>query len=256
MGDLQATSLDGRICLVVGGVRALGLAIANTLRESGATVLVTTSQAAHSSSPDDCIHLDVRDLSSIQRAMAAISDLYGRLDVLVYNPGLPGPSKPIEEIEDEEWAEVFEVNITGFFRVCRAGLPLLRNSVGGGRIIAISSMTGRRPLLHRASYAATKMALTGFVRSLALEIGKDGITVNTVSPGYVEGERIKWVIAAQAEAQGTTPQEVRANVLAQSPIGSFVAPESVGRTVVFLADRASRDITGTDINVTAGVWMD
>jgi NAD(P)-dependent dehydrogenase (short-subunit alcohol dehydrogenase family) len=249
-------SIEDRVCLVVGGVRALGLAIANSLRESGATVLVTTSQAGHDTSADAVLQLDVREPSSIRAAIDLISDRYGRLDVLVYNPGLPGPSKPLEEIEDEEWAEVFDVNITGFFRVCRAGLPLLRNSVGGGRIIAISSMTGRRPLLHRTSYAATKMALTGFVRSLALEVGKDGITVNTVSPGYVEGERIKWVIAAQAEAQGITPEEVRANVLLQSPLGSFVAPESVGRAVVFLADRASRDISGTDINVTAGVWMD
>jgi NAD(P)-dependent dehydrogenase (short-subunit alcohol dehydrogenase family) len=249
-------SLEDRVCLVVGGVRALGLTIANSLRESGAIVLVTTSQSARSTSSDQVLHLDVREPSSIGQAMDRISEQYGRLDVLVYNPGLPGPSKPIEEIEDTAWAEVFEVNITGFFRVCRASLPLLRQSVGGGRIIAISSMTGRRPLLHRTSYAATKMALTGFVRSLALEVGQDGITVNTVSPGYVEGERIRWVIAAQAEAQDITPEEVRANVLAQSPLGSLVAPESVGRTVVFLADRASRDITGTDINVTAGVWMD
>ena len=249
-------SVDDRICLVVGGVRALGLAIANSLRESGATVLVTTSQSAHPSPSDSVLYLDVREPSSIHQAMDRISDQYGRLDVLVYNPGLPGPSKPIEEIEEEEWAEVFEVNITGFFRVCRASLPLLRNSEGGGRIIAISSMTGRRPLLHRTSYAATKMALTGFARSIALEVGKDGITVNTVSPGYVEGERIKWVIAAQAEAQGITPEAVRANALMQSPLGNFVAPESIGHTVVFLADPASRDITGTDINVTAGVWMD
>jgi NAD(P)-dependent dehydrogenase (short-subunit alcohol dehydrogenase family) len=249
-------SVEDRVCLVVGGVRGLGLTIANSLRETGATVLVTSSQAAHSTPSDSVLQLDVREPSSIRRAMDRIADQYGRLDVLVYNPGLSGPSKPVEGIEDEEWAEVFEVNITGFFRVCRAGLPLLRKSVGGGRIIAISSMTGRRPLLHRTSYAATKMALTGFVRSLALEVGKDGITVNTVSPGYVEGERIKWVLAAQAKAQGITPEEVRANVVLQSPLGRFVAPESVGRTVAFLADRATRDITGTDINVTAGVWMD
>ena len=249
-------SLEDRVCLVVGGVRALGLTIANSLRESGAIVLVTTSRSVDSPSSDPVLHLDVREPTSIGQAMEHIAEQHGRLDVVVYNPGLPGPSKPIEQIEDTAWAEVFEVNITGFFRVCRAALPLLRQSVGGGRIIAISSMTGRRPLLHRTSYAATKMALTGFVRSLALEVGQDGITVNTVSPGYVEGERIRWVIAAQAEAQGTTPEEVRANVLAQSPLGSFVAPESVGRTVVFLADCASRDITGTDINVTAGVWMD
>jgi NAD(P)-dependent dehydrogenase (short-subunit alcohol dehydrogenase family) len=249
-------SADGRVCLVVGGVRAIGLVIATCLRESGATVLATTSQPAPAVSPVPVLHLDVRDQSSIRDVVDRITNEYGRLDVLVYNPGLPGPSKPIEEIRDEEWEEVFEVNITGFFRVCRASIPLLRNSDGGGRIIAISSMTGRRPLLHRTSYAATKMALTGFVRSLALEVGKDGITVNTVSPGYVEGERIKWVINAQAEAQGMTPEEVRAQVVAQSPVGRFVAPESIGRTVLFLADRDARDITGTDINVTGGVWMD
>lgn len=249
-------STDGRICLVVGGVRALGLVIADALRASGATVIATTSQLSPAPSSDSVLQLDVRDAASITAALDRISDRYGRLDVLVYNPGIAGPSKPVDEVLDEEWADVFDVNVTGFFRMCRAGLPLLRTAVGGGRIIAISSMTGRRPLLHRTPYAATKMALSGFVRSLALEVGKDGITVNTVSPGYVEGERIKWVVAAQAEAQGITPEQVRANVVAQSPLGSFVNPESIGRTVAFLADSDSRDITGIDINVTAGVWMD
>jgi NAD(P)-dependent dehydrogenase (short-subunit alcohol dehydrogenase family) len=237
-------------------VRAIGRTIVTSLVQSGGTVIATTSQTSPSGFSTPVVHLDVRKPTSILETMDRISDEHGRLDVLVYNSGLPGPSKPVDEVRDEEWEEVFEVNITGFFRVCRASLPLLRNSDGGGRIIAISSMTGRRPLLHRTPYAATKMALTGFVRSLALEVGRDHITVNTVSPGYVDGERIQWVINAQAKAQEISVEEMRDRVLSQSPVRKLVEPESIGRAVSFLADRASMDITGTDINVTAGVWMD
>ncbi|HEX6507811.1 MAG TPA: SDR family oxidoreductase [Chloroflexota bacterium] len=247
---------EDRICLVVGGVRTIGRVIATTLAEAGATVVVSTSRTPVPHSPFPAIHLDVLDLSSVEEAMDYLAEEYSRLDVLIYNSGLPGPSKSIDEVSDEEWEEVFAVNVTGFFRLCRSSLPLLRRSREGGRIIAISSMTGRRPLLHRAPYAATKLALTGFVRSLALEVGPDDITVNTVSPGYVEGERLGRVIENQAEAHGVTVVEMHNRFVAHSPVGRFVAPESVARAVLFLADPTASDITGTDINVTAGVWMD
>lgn len=244
------------ICLVVGGVRNIGRAISTELAETGATVIAATSEAAPPDVPFSSVHLDVRDSGSLARVMSQVEAEHGRLDVLVYNSGVTGPAKAIDEISDEEWDETLAVNLTGFFRVCRDSLPLLRRALYGGRIIAISSITGRRPLRHRATYAATKLGLIGFVRSLALEVGPDHITVNTVSPGYVEGDRIHWVIEAQAEAEGTTVEEMRRRFVAHSPVGTFVAPESVARAVVFLADPASGDITGVDLNISAGVWMD
>jgi NAD(P)-dependent dehydrogenase (short-subunit alcohol dehydrogenase family) len=105
-------------------------------------------------------------------------------------------------------------------------------------------------------YAASKAALLGFTRSLALELGPDGITVNTVSPGYVAGERINAVIEKQAHAHSTSAEEMRDRFVSQSPLHHLVSPQSVAQAVCFLADSTTQDITGSDINVTAGVWMD
>jgi NAD(P)-dependent dehydrogenase (short-subunit alcohol dehydrogenase family) len=247
-------SLNGRIALVVGGVRGIGAAIAEMLDEAGAAVIVT-SHAKSASSPTPFWYLDVRDETSIHAVADRLQREFGHLDVLVYNPGVAGPTKRLEEVTSAEWAEVLELNVTGLYRMCRATIPLLRHS-DGGRIIAVSSMTGRRPLLHRVPYAASKTALMGFVRSLALELGPDGITVNTVSPGYVSGARIDTVIETQARAHGVTAEEMRARFVSQSPLHRMVTPQSVGRAVCFLADSSTQEITGTDINVTAGVWMD
>lgn len=248
-------SLSGRVTLVVGGVRGIGAVIAETLVHAGATV-IPTSHAAASSSSTPSVRLDVRDEQSIHEVAGYLRAEYGHLDALVYNTGIAGPTKRLEEVTEEEWAEVLEVNVTGFYRLCRAVIPLLRQSDGAGRIIAISSMTGRRPLLHRVPYAASKVALLGFARSLALELGPDGITVNTISPGFVAGERIAAVIDAQARAHDLPAEEIRERFVSESPLRRMVKPESIARAVCFLTDRASQDITGSDINITAGVWMD
>jgi 3-hydroxybutyrate dehydrogenase/3-oxoacyl-[acyl-carrier protein] reductase len=241
--------------LVAGGVRGIGAVIASMLADAGAEV-IPTSHATWESLPPAAWYLDVRRESSIHEVADRLQREHGRLDTLVYNTGVAGPTKLLEEVSPEEWMEVLDINVTGFYRLCRALIPLLRRAEGGGRIIAVASMTGRRPLLHRVPYAASKAALLGFTRSLALELGPDGITVNTISPGYVAGERINAVIEKQARAHGTSIEEMRDRFVSQSPLRHLVSPQSVGQAVCFLADSTTQDITGSDINVTAGVWMD
>jgi NAD(P)-dependent dehydrogenase (short-subunit alcohol dehydrogenase family) len=244
-------SLAGRICLVVGGRQGIGAAITAALRDAGATVLATSRKA------DDGVFwpVDVTDPASVSGVATRLEDAYGRLDVLVYNSGIAGPTASLQDVTEEQWAETLEVNLTGAYRMCHATIPWLARS-GAGRIILIASMTGRRPLLHRVPYAASKAALIGFSRTLALELGPKGITVNTISPGYVMGERIDAVIAAQAAARNMTVEQTRSEFATLSPLGRMVRPESVAFLVTMLASPLSQDITGADFNVSAGVWMD
>jgi NAD(P)-dependent dehydrogenase (short-subunit alcohol dehydrogenase family) len=248
--------LDGRICLVAGGVRGIGREISLVLADAGAIVIPTTHAEAGAAAGVPTWPLDVRSESSVRTVSARLQQHHGRLDVLVYNTGISGPTKKLEDVTADEWQETMDVNITGLYRLCHACIPLLRASSHGGRIICIASMTGRRPFLQRVPYAASKMAMTGFVRSLALELGPDGITVNTISPGYVEGDRIETAMKNQAAAHDVEPEEMRNRFLNQSPLHHLVSPRSIAHSVLFLAGDAARDITGADINVTAGVWMD
>jgi len=248
---------EQQVAVVSGGRYGLGAALVGEFVAAGYRVIATsrrwTSAGVEGS---ETMVLDVADARSMAEFTTGLQRRVSRVDVLVNNAGVAGPTAPIGSISDTEWDEVFAVNVRGVFWMCRALLPLLRRSDSGARIINIASMTGKRPLFQRAPYAASKMAIIGLTRSLALELGPEGITVNSVSPGNVEGDRISAVIAGQALAQGRPESEVRREFAASSPLGRFVSPEAVARTVLFLASDAAREITGADFGVTAGVWMD
>jgi NAD(P)-dependent dehydrogenase (short-subunit alcohol dehydrogenase family) len=158
------------------------------------------------------------------------------------------------EVDPEEWRETFEVNVFGVLAACRAVMPMMIGQ-GSGSIVIIGSISGKRPLYGRSAYTATKTALIGLTRTLAVEAGEHGIRVNLISPGFVAGPRIEWVIQAQAAARGIDLEEVRREFERESPMGRLTDPVDVARTVTFLTSEAAAGITGADINVNSGVVM-
>jgi NAD(P)-dependent dehydrogenase (short-subunit alcohol dehydrogenase family) len=126
---------------------------------------------------------------------------------------------------------------------------------GSGSIVIIGSISGKRPLFGRSAYTTTKTALIGLTRTLAVEAGERGIRVNLISPGFVDGPRIEWVMQAQSEARGIDVEEVRREFERESPMGRLTDPADVARTVAFLTSDAAAGITGADINVNSGVVM-
>lgn len=196
---------------------------------------------------------DLREPKAIEDLAAAASD-FGDVEVLVNNSGIAGPSGVLWELDLEAWQETMAVNLTGVFLCCRAFLPGMIGR-GSGSIVNIGSITGKRPLLGRSPYAATKLGLVGLTRTLALEVGRHGIRVNLISPGFVAGPRIDRVIDMQAEARGLTASQVRAEFEAESPLGRMTLPREIATAAVFLASDAASGITGIDLNVNAGVVM-
>lgn len=217
--------------------------------------LAATAQDARASSSDVLVlPTDVTDADQVAQAVDTAMERFGRIDVLVNNSGVGGPSGPLWELSPEDWRSTFAVNVEGVFLVSRAVLPHMIDS-GQGSVINVGSITGKRPLWGRTPYAASKAALVGLTRTLALEAGAYGVRVNLISPGFVTGPRLDWVIEAQAEGRGTTPAEVRSELEGLSPLDRLTEPEDIARIALFLASDAASSITGADINANSGVVM-
>ena len=256
--------LENQVAVVTGGARGIGREIALHLAREGADVaLLARSVDAMEAVAEELRSLgrralvvptDLRDPEAIEAAAQRTLGEFGAVDAVVNNSGVGGPSAPMWELPLDEWEETFAVNVTGVFLVCKAFLPSMIERRSGS-IVIIGSVTGKRPLLNRTPYAASKLALVGMVRTLAHEVGPYGIRANVISPGGVEGERINWVIEQQAATQGITQEQARAQFADASPLKRLVAPSDVANAVAFLASDGAAGITGEDMNVSAGLAM-
>jgi NAD(P)-dependent dehydrogenase (short-subunit alcohol dehydrogenase family) len=255
------------VAVVTGANRGIGRAIAVAFAVAGYSVLasardpasladtVTEAEKAATAGPGGGTVLaaagDVQDEASMAALAAAAANL-GPVHAVVANAGVAGPTTPMHEITLAQWRDTIATDLDGVFLTFRAFVPglIARRS---GSLIAISSMTGKRPLHGRTPYAAAKMGVIGLVRTLATELGPYGVRVNAVSPGYVSGPRMDMVIRGQAEVRGVPEDQVRAEVSSGSPLGRMVTAQDVAAACVYLASASA--VTGEDLNVTAGVVM-
>ncbi|QSX00545.1 SDR family NAD(P)-dependent oxidoreductase [Haloterrigena alkaliphila] len=244
---------------VTGASQGLGREIAVAFAEAGANVVLAarsdgiyeTAELIDAPERTLAVETDVTEPDSVADAVDETIETFGGLDCLVNNAGIAGPTAPLEETTDDEWLETLDVNVVGVARVTREAAPHLRESERGS-VVNISSIGGKRPYANRGPYAASKMGLIGVTRALAAEFGDDGVTVNAICPGPVEGERIRGVFERQAEAAGVPVEAVEGEVLDSLMIEELVPPEEVADMAVHLASEASRHVTGQDINVSSG----
>lgn len=250
--------------LVTGAGRGIGRAIALGCAAEGAVVALAgrsvgdleavADQVRHAGGQALVVETDVRDPASTQAMASKVEAELGRIDVLVANSGVAGPTAPLWEITPEDWDQTHAVNVRGTFLCCRAVLPAMVSGRAGS-VVIIGSMSGKRPLAHRTAYASSKTALIGLTRSLALEAGPYGVRVNLVSPGPVTGPRLDQVLEAQGHITGRTAEILRTELAAESPLRRIVEPEDIAAAVVYLASDQARSVTGEDLNVSAGLTM-
>ena len=252
-----------RVAVVTGANRGIGRAIAVALAADGfaiaatardpETLTDTVEEVEKVGAACAALACDVRDEESVA-AMAAAAGELGTVHTVVANAGIAGPTAPLHEITLAQWRDTLAADLDGVFLTFRAFVPGLMARAGGS-LIAISSMTGKRPLHGRTPYAAAKLGVIGLVRTLAVELGPHGVRVNAVCPGAVAGPRIEDVIRDQAAARGITEAEALAAFTSASPLGRLVRADEVAHTCAFLASDRAASITGEDVNVTAGVVM-
>lgn len=258
------TGSTAPVAVVTGANRGIGRAIALAYAGAGFAVAATARDPA---TLDDVIAeiedaggvalglpCDVAEEDSVAMMAKGVLDRFGTVHTVVANAGIAGPTAPLHEIDLASWRECLATDVDGVFLTFRAFVPTMVTA-GTGSLIAISSMTGKRPLHGRTPYAAAKMAVIGLVRTLAVELGPHGVRVNTVCPGAVAGPRLDEVVRKQAASRGVTEDEARAAFTSASPLGRFVGAEEIARTCTFLSSDAAASITGEDLNVNAGVAM-
>jgi NAD(P)-dependent dehydrogenase (short-subunit alcohol dehydrogenase family) len=257
-------ALGGAAAVVTGAGKGIGRHIALAFADAGAAVAAVGRDVAALDETRELIEqrggraivvrADVCDAEQVEAMARRVLGGLGKVEVLVCNSGIAGPTALLWEITPEDWERTLSVNLTGTFLCCRALLPAMIERRGGS-IVVIGSVSGKRPLHGRTPYTTSKLGLVGLVRTLAWEVGEHGIRVNLISPGYVAGPRIERVIEAQGQALDVAPEEVRARFTAASPLGGLTRPEDVAACAVFLASPAAASVTGEDLNVSAGVAM-
>jgi acetoacetyl-CoA reductase len=245
------SDLTGNACLVTGGSRGIGRAIALELGRRGASVGVgyahdadaaeaVVEQIGTSGGQGYAFGCDVQDPIAIESAVADIVQRFGKIDVLVNNAGITR-DRSLAKMSPDEWDAVLETNLSSVFHMTARVLPHMV-SAGHGRIISISSVIGLHGNFGQANYAAAKAGIIGFTKSAAIELAKKGITVNAIAPGFIETE----MIAAM-------PDEVRARILERIPMGRFGHPEEIAQAVAFLVTSGDY-ITGQVITIDGGLY--
>jgi 3-hydroxybutyrate dehydrogenase len=263
VGSEYSMSLRDKVALVTGGGRGIGRAIALALAEAGADVAVAARSEAQLRQVAGeimargrrglAVTCDVAEKDQIHRAVEAVRARLGPVDILVNNAGITVGSKTID-MDDDLWDYILRVNVTGAYLCSKAVLPAMLER-GWGRIINIGSTYSRVGRKYTAAYCASKHALLGFTRALALEMAEHHITVNAICPGWVETDMAEAAIENIVAKTGRSPEEARAALEQVSPQKRLIQPEEVARVAVMLAGEGAAGITGQAIHVDGGTFM-
>ena len=245
--------LDGRVAIVTGGSRGIGLAIAALLAEDGAAVVVSgrdadrlqravkeleaQGRAAHA------VAADVASREDCDRLVDAVKERFGRIDVLVNNAGITRDGLLVR-MKDEDWDRVMDVNLRGVFLMTRAATKAMVRQKSGGRVINITSMAGAMGNAGQANYSAAKAGLIGLTKAAARELAHWSILVNAVAPGLIE-----------TDMATALPAQAREALLAQVPLKRIGTAREVAEVVRFLAGDGAAYITGQVFHVNGGMYM-
>jgi 3-oxoacyl-[acyl-carrier protein] reductase len=252
----EGLDLAGRVALVTGSSKGIGKSIASRLAEAGARLVINYShdEAVAKETVGKinrqfdaeavAIKADISDVAEAERLVEAVLGKFGRIDILVCNAGI-WEGAAVEELSEELWDRVIDINLKGTWAICRAAAPCLK-SLGWGRIVIVSSTAGQRGEANFSNYAASKGGQISFAKSLAVELGPFGVTVNAVAPGWVETEM----------TAGTfTDEAFRQSVEEAIPVRRIATPDDIALPVLFLCSEWARHITGEVLNINGGAVL-
>ena len=252
--------------LISGAASGIGRRIAEAFLGQGANVHICDSSAemiaefAAANPTATATQADVSNVAEVDRVFADLKQHYGTLNTLINNAGIAGPTATVDNVEPTDWDQCIAVDLSSAFYMTRRAVPLLK-SAGGGSIVNVASTAGLMGVPMRSPYAASKWGLIGLTKTWAMELGSDKIRVNAVCPGCVSGPRIEGVIDRDAKKRDVSPEEIRNVYLRQSSMRSFVSPEEIADTILFLASNKASHISGQVLAIdghteTLANWLD
>ena len=245
--------------LISGAAAGIGAAIAEAFLEVGANVYICDVDPValdKTKTANPQLHVGVADVASREQVDRVIDDAraaLGGLDVLVNNAGIAGPTGAVEDIEPDQWERTISTNLNSQYYFLRKAVPVLKETSADPCIVAMASVAGRLGYPFRTPYAATKWAIVGLVKSLAVELGPSNVRVNAILPGVVEGERMNRVISARADALGIGFDQMKDEYLKKISLRRMVTVHDVAAMTLFLASPAGRNISGQAISVDGNV---
>lgn len=246
--------MEKQVAIVTGGTGGIGSAICQRLAEDFHVVACYFKDGKHEEAQQwqqeqeqlgftvDIVYGNIAQYNDCEQLIAQVMERFGRIDVLVNNAGITKDIS-LRKMTPMQWQMVIDANLTSVFNITRNVIPIMLDR-GYGRIVSISSINGRKGQFGQCNYASTKAALYGFTKSLALEVASKGITVNTISPGYIETPMLSEL-----------KEEVLNSIIADIPVGRLGYPKEVADVVAFLASVDSGFITGANLDVNGGQYM-
>ncbi|HKS40026.1 MAG TPA: SDR family oxidoreductase [Blastocatellia bacterium] len=253
--------LDGKVSIVTGGGRGIGRVISLRFASEGASVVVSGTTKENLDAVAQEIRdqggraiaavADVADEAAVERLIAATLDEFGRIDILINNAGIAGPTALATAVTREDWDRTLAINLTGAFLCAKHVLPHLIEQ-RSGRIINITSIAGLRAYALRSPYSASKWAMIGLTRTLAEEAGRYDITVNAIAPGPVRGPRIESVIRNRAAQLNRSFESVEGDYVEPTALKRMVEEDDIAAMALFLASEEGRNITGETLNISSG----
>jgi 3-oxoacyl-[acyl-carrier protein] reductase len=246
----MSESIRGQVALVTGASRGIGRAIALELGGQGVTVIGTATSNAGAAVIGEALAacggrgvvLDVNDGTALEAAVDEIVKQHGALHILVNNAGITRDTLALR-MKDADWDAVLDTNLKAVFRACRAVMRTMMKQ-RYGRIVNITSVVGASGNAGQANYAAAKAGVAGMTRALARELGSRGVTVNCVAPGFIA-----------TDMTDRLPEAQKVALLAQIPLGRLGSPQEIAAAVSFLASPAAGYVTGTELHVNGGMFM-
>jgi NAD(P)-dependent dehydrogenase (short-subunit alcohol dehydrogenase family) len=245
---------DQPVAIVTGGASGIGLGIASSLIAEGYDVFVLDNDLQHvdaynASHPLSRAQVcDVSDASAVATEIDGVLHVAGRIDLLVNNAGISGPTAPVEAVDPAEWQKTLDVGLTGAFNMTRSVAPIMK-AQSSGAIINIASNAGLMGCPNRSPYVAAKWGLIGLTKTWAMELGPHKVRVNALCPASVDGARIEAVMARDAEERGVSVGEIRQSYERQSSLQSFTRVEDIASMVCYLASDAGVRVSGQAIGL-------